>query len=122
MSSVQSAFAQVGPREKYLVATGAVSAVTVKDGEVVTSSMSEADFTAATTTAAPAVVSGNLLFDLGKTVTVYDPDTLLSVAKYQKVALVNGAGTQGNDADVAADLYVRVWNDAGDAPALARVG
>ena len=121
MSSVQSAFAQVGPREKYLVATaGTASAVTVDDGKVVESSMSVADFAAATTTSA--VASGDLFFDLGKTVTVYDPDTLLSVEKYQKVALVNGAGTQGNDADVTTDRYVRVWNDAGTAPALARLG
>jgi hypothetical protein len=122
MSSVQSAFAQVGPREKYLVATGAASAVTVDNGKVVTSSMTLTDFNDATTTASPAVASGDLFFDLGKTVTLYDPDTLLSVAKYQKVALVNGAGTQGNNADVTTDLYVRVWDDAGTAPALARLG
>jgi len=120
MSSVQSAFAQVGPREKYLVATGAAIGVTVDAGEVVTSSMSKTDFDAVTT--ASNAASGDLFLDLGKTLVIHDADSLLAVAKYQKVQLVNGADTEGNDADVTTVRYIRVWNSAGDSPLLARVG
>ena len=120
MSSVQSAFAQVGPREKYLVATGAAIGVVVDAGEVVTSSMSVTAF-GNVTTSSPAT-SGDLFLDLGKTLVIHDDNTFLAVEKYQKVALVNGPDTEGNDADVAADRYVRVWNATGDAPLLARVG
>jgi hypothetical protein len=123
MSSVQSAFAQVGPREKYLVATGAAVGVTVDAGEVVTSSMSSTAFGDVTSSAN--ATSGQLFLDLGKTVTVYDGTTLLAVEKYQKVALVNGPDTEGNDADAAVtngDRYLRVWNSAGANPLLARTG
>jgi hypothetical protein len=123
MSSVQSAFAQVGPREKYLVATGAATNVVVNAGEVVTSSISQTDFEAVTT-AGTAITSGQLFLDLGKTVVVHGDNTLLAVEKYQKVQLVKGADTEGNNVDTApaGDLYVRVWTSAGSAPLLARLG
>ena len=113
MSSVQSAYAQIGPREKYLVVTLGSSAVlvTVDDGDVVTSSMGFEAFDDATTAAAgtAAVATGQLYRDLGKTVVVHDDTTLLAVAKYQKVQLVNGPDSEGVGNFELADAYLLVW-------------
>lgn len=130
MSSVQSAFAQVGPREKYFVGTAVVATGTalVPTGNAaaggVDTSVSDADFVAPLVTAGATAV-GALYRDLGRTVTVYGDASLLAVEKYQKVALVNGPDTEGNDADAAAagDLYVRVWAaDPAKKVGVARVG
>ena len=125
MSSVQSAFSQVAPREKFLVATGAAVNRVVVSGETVTSSMSSTAWSGANgaTAAGAAITAGDLFRDMGKTVTVYDPDTLLAVEKYQKVFLVAGPGSEGvPTGTLPADRYVRVWDAAGSDPELARVG
>lgn len=125
MSSVQSAYAQIGPREKYLAVTAGASnrVFTLNNGEVVTSSMNATDFDAATTGAT--TTTGNIYRDLGKTVVVHDDDSLLAVAKYQKVQLVHG-GTAGDTEGVgnynAADAYLLVWQATGAAVGVARLG
>ena len=132
MSSVQSAYSQVGPREKYLTVTGSGAALlVVNSGEVVTSSMNATDFDAATTPAAsatpaqPAPAAGQIYRDMGKTVVVHDNDTLLAVAKYQKVQRVLG-GSHGDSEGVgnfeAADAYLLVWQATGAAVNVARLG
>lgn len=117
MSSVQSAFSQVAPRGKFLVATKVAAAVTgatlgalmtLNSGAVVTSSMSTADFVAATSPG-PAAAVGDLYRDIGKTVTVYDADRLLAVAKYQKVQIVSGEASEGVPNPLLADTYALVW-------------
>ena len=124
MSSVQSAYAQVGPREKYLtVTTGGSSRVfTVKSSYTVTSSMNATDFDDATDPNAS--VTGVLYRDMGKTVVVHDDDTLLAVAKYQKVQVVHG-GIDGDTEGVGAfapDAYLLVWQATGAAVGAARLG
>jgi len=112
MSSVQSAYAQIGSREKYLVVTGASSAILLVDNGsgVVTSSMGVDAFDAATSTGtSPAVATGQLYRDLGKTVVVHDDDSLLAVQKYQKVQLVNGPDSEGVGNFEADDTYLLVW-------------
>jgi len=110
MSSVQSAFAQVGPREKYLVVTilaaslATGQAVTVKPTFTVSSSMTATEWAAATTGATP--VAAALYRDVGKTVTVYNPTTNLAVEKFVAAQLVSGAATEGIS---AAPIYLRVW-------------
>jgi hypothetical protein len=126
MSSVQSAYAQIGPREKYLAVTGTGVLVTVDSNKSVTSSMNATDFADATSTGTtPAVSTGQLYRDMGKTVVVHDDDSLLAVAKYQKVQLVHGGNngdTEGVGNYEAADAYLLVWRATGAAVGVARVG
>lgn len=126
MSSVQSAYSQVGPREKFLATTQTSTArlLTVKAGEAVTSSMNETDFDAATDSAL-LTTAGLLYRDMGKTVVVHHADTLLAVAKYQKVQRVLGGpngDTEGVGNFEAADSYLLVWQATGAAVGVARLG
>jgi hypothetical protein len=111
MSSVQSAFAQVGPREKYFISTLAAGVTAlIPAGSSIESTVGLEAFELVRQ-AGTVAATGVLYFDLGRSVTVYDDATRLAVLKYQKVAVVNGPNTEGNDADAAAagDLYVLVW-------------
>ena len=119
MSSVQTAFSQIGPREKYFITTvaGAVKApaVNVAPGNSAAGGLdtlvSQTDFTAGSTANTTTLVAGLLLKDLGRSITVYDDTTLLKVAVYRKVAVVSGGPTSEGDAtfDPAADIYALVW-------------
>jgi len=117
MSSVQSAYAQIGPREKYLAVTSATNAVLLVDNGtgVITSSMGEDAFDTATsgptavTPPQPALAAGQLYRDLGKTVVVHDDTTLLAIAKYQKVQIVNGPDSEGVGNFEYAGAYLLVW-------------
>ena len=129
MSSVQSAFSQVGARQRFLVAfaddgvTALVPAGNAAAGGVNTS-VNATDF-AAVNTAGTTTTVGVVYRDLGRTVTVHDDNSLLAVEVYQKVAVVAGAGTEGNDvaAIAAGDLYVLVWAaDAATKVGVARLG
>ena len=109
MSSIQSAFAQVGAREKFLVQVGsAVSgqAVTLKPGKSVEASMTATAFAAAVDAATPA--AGGLYRDMGKTITVYNPATNLVVERYVGAQLVSGSGSEGV-ATSPVLVYLRVW-------------
>jgi hypothetical protein len=117
MSSVQASFAQNGARGRFLVGISADGVtVVVPTGNAaaggVNTSVNATDFDAAIIGTAGATVAGRLYRDLGRTVTVHDDTSLLAVQIYQKVAVVNGPATEGNDADAAAagDLYVLVWS------------
>jgi hypothetical protein len=115
MSSVGSSFAQVAPRDKYLLTIGTPEAGTgrtVSSGFTVTASMSDADFAAATASATPA--AGLLYRDLGKTVTTYSPTTGLSTQKFVLAVRVLGANTEGANLSLT-PVYLRVW--AADATA-----
>ena len=123
MSSVQSAFAQVGPREKFLSVVRAPAsgeAVTVKPTFTVSASMTATAFDAATTAATPAV-AGSLYRDMGKTVNVYDPVTNLAVRRYVGAQLVAGAVSEGVAASPVL-VYLLVWEANGDPANFARTG
>ena len=111
MSSVQSAFAQIGPREKYLIVTAAATAAGPSTTGAYTStplgsSVTVTEFADANT--ASALVVGQLYRDLGKTLNVYDPTTNVQVEKLVLAQLMSGATTEGvSDASVI--KYVRVW-------------
>jgi len=123
MSSVQSAFSQVPAREKYFVVTSAVSnsAATVNAGSVLEYSMTVSEFAAATAPATPAA-AGSLYRDLGKTVTVYDPATNLTVQKFVAAQLVSGPASEGVAA-TPVTVYLRVFAaDTASKVGVARVG
>ena len=120
MSSVQSSFAQVGPRGKYLLATATATAVTVDAGLVVESVMTAADFATATTVDATVTV-GKLYTDMGKTVNVVGTNGLV-VQKYVKARVVNGADSEGNDGSGDC-VYILSWSaDSAVTVKFARTG
>ena len=127
MSSVQSAFAQVGPREKYLVQVGTPAsgqAVTVNANQTVSSSMTAAEFGpgAGTATTAATLAAGALYRDMGKTINVYNPVTNLAVERYVGTQLVAGAATEGFSSS-AVLVYIRVWAaDPAKTVGVARTG
>ena len=127
MSSVQTAFAQIGPREKYFIVTsGAASAVDVPPGNSAAggldSLVSATEFTAGSTPNAT-LATGTLLKDLGRSITVYDDTTLLKVAVYRKVAVVSGGPTSEGDATFGGDdIYALVWSTYPADIVIARVG
>ena len=106
MSSVQSSFAQVGPRGKYLLATGSATAVTVDTGFVVESVMTETDFEDATSSDT-SVTTGKLYVDMGKTVNVVGTNGLV-VEKYVKARIVDGADSEGNNGSGVC-VFILVW-------------
>jgi hypothetical protein len=110
MSSVQSAFAQVGPREKYLVVTVAAAVGAGTTAAYTTtpldSTATVAEFAAARTGSALTV--GQLYRDLGKTLNVYNPTTNVQVEKYVLAQLVSGSGSEGV-ATTPVGVYLRVW-------------
>ena len=120
MTSVLSEFAQIGPRDKYLLAVAATasSVYTVDSGFTITSSMTDTDWAAATTAAAAPTV-GQLYRDLGKTTTTYSPTTGLSTERFVLAQLVSGASTEGSS---GVFRYLRVWSAAGTGVAFARTG
>ena len=129
MSSVQTAFAQIGPREKYFIVTADTSAnaVAVTPGNSAAGGLdtlvSQSDFDAGSTDN-NSLVQGSLLKDLGRSITVYDDTTLLKVAVYRKVAVVSGGPTSEGDATFGGDdIYVLVWSaDSATTVGVARVG
>jgi hypothetical protein len=119
MSSVQASFAQNGARGRFFVGLNANGVtVVVPTGNAaaggVNTSVNFTDFAAALVGTAGATAAGRLYRDLGRTVTVHDDNSLLAVQIYQKVAVVDGPDTEGNNADAVADdggdLYVLVWS------------
>ena len=121
MTSVLSSFAQIGPRDKYLLAVAATATTvyTINSGYTLTSSMTDAEFNDATTAAATPTV-GQLYRDLGKVTTTYDPDTGLSTEKFVLAQLVSGTDTEGSSGIFR---YIRVWAaNASNKVAFARVG
>jgi hypothetical protein len=120
MTSVLSEFAQIGPREKYLLAVAATanSVYTPVSGSTITSSMTDTAW-AAVRTAAPTPTVGQLYRDLGKTTTTYSPTTGLSTERFVLAQLVSGASTEGSSGVIR---YIRVWSAAGTGVAFARTG
>ena len=127
MSSVQTSFAQIGPREKYFIVTGAaVVGFEIPPGNSAAggfdSLVSSTEFGTPT---GSSLAAGTLLKDLGRSITVYDDTTLLKVATYQKVARVSGGPTSEGDATfgTGTDTYVLVWTtDETVTVGVARVG
>ena len=122
MSSVQSSFAQVGPRGKYLLVTDTIAvteAFTVDT--VVESVMTETAFETATSKVANDT-TGNLYVDMGKTVNVVSDTNGLVVEKYVKARVVNGADSEGNDGSEDC-VYILSWSaDSAVTVKFARTG
>ena len=122
MTSVLSEFAQIGPRDKYLLCVGTPAsgqARTIVAGGTITSSMTDADWINAANTAAATPGAASLWRDLGKTVTTYSPTTGLSTERFVLAQLVSGASTEGSSGVIR---YLRVWSAAGTGVVFARTG
>jgi len=110
MSSVRSAFAQVNPREKFLLCVSHTQNV-VHNGSVgkLSALMTDADFNTATgaaLTGAAIPALGDLYLDLGVTVTTYDPATNMHIAKYVLAEKMDNAASEGRS---GVFRYILVW-------------
>ena len=72
----------------------------------------------------PTIVSGNILKDLGRTVTKYDPVTYEHTGVYRQVMLVNNIDAEGVGASTNI-FYIKTWSPViadADIAIVARTG
>ncbi len=129
-------YAQIPARAKYFLYNDGIDV----PGTVPTTSIftlpegSYADLTSmATATAVNAVVgivtgvapATNILKDMGRQITIYDPTTHLHLAVYRQVQVVDGIATEGVGGSAPAwgsNYFVKVWSADGQGVAVIRTG
>jgi hypothetical protein len=123
MTSVLKRYSLIEQRIAYFTVITDCSGWTLTAGAISGPVMDVSGFLAsyATTTSFNA---SNLVQDLGRSITVYDPNVAGSphTALLRQVMLVNGPGVEGNNSNIA---YVCTWSDGNtniDLATLARTG
>jgi hypothetical protein len=137
MSSVLRAYAQIPARAKYFLYD---SGSAVSDESVPTTSIfslnpgAYAELTSMATAAevndAPGFNSDftpaqNLLKDMGRQITIYDPNTSAHLAVYREVQVVDGIGSEGVGGTANAwqsNIFVKVWSADGQGVVVMRTG
>jgi hypothetical protein len=136
MSSALRSYAQIPSRAKYFlwglgdqetdVSVPTTSIFTLPVGAY-------AELTSMATAAAvndvanidPSLPQG-LLKDMGRQITIYDPDTKLHRAVYREVQVVDGVASEGVGGSAAngwnSTYFVKVWDAAGAGVNVARTG
>jgi hypothetical protein len=136
MSSTLRSYAQIPARAKYFLWNVGDQET---DQDVPVTSIftlpvgAYADLTSMATAAAvnavaetdPSLPQG-LLKDMGRQITIYDPDTKLHLAVYREVQLVDGVASEGVSGSAAngwnSTYFVKVWDAAGAGVNVARTG
>ena len=126
MTSYQSSFAQIDSRSKFLSAVAATTEYYLSTSSAVTSVMTQADFTANTTSNQSLGGVGELYRDLGREVVIVSAygAGARKLAVYRQVAVMNGVTNEGvaGPGDLTAYPYVKVWDAAGSGVTVARTG
>lgn len=109
MTSVLRHIAQIDPTTKYLIALTTTTVYTINSGATLTSTMTDAAFTAATGTTTQ--VANTVFRDLGKFVMTYTASGQKQhTALYRLVQPQLGYTTEGVPGNYATQrYYVRVW-------------
>jgi hypothetical protein len=118
--SLLRSVAQIDTRVKFLVARASTATYTVKTGSTTKFVMSETEFDAATDVNAGAVSAGDVLKDMGKSVTLVDAEGQ-HIATMRAVQLQNGVNSEGVDGgwESIPVTYVSTWtSDSTGAGAL----
>ena len=109
MSSLLNTYDQIGKRIQYFISVASTTIYTVNSGASVSSLMTTAEFTAATSSNTK--TSGTIYRDTGKIITIYDSEGQ-HVVRYAKVQEVNGADTEGvpGNYNTNGSFYIPVWS------------
>jgi hypothetical protein len=108
MSSVQSAFAQIPAREKFLLCVNGATATLRNPGATKPESLvTTTAFAAATTGLEDQPTNGDLYADLGFSVMTYDATTNMHVARYVLAEKVANASAEGRS---GVFQYICVWS------------
>lgn len=125
MSSMRQ-FSQLEPRTKYFIALQDISGVAINTGYSIGALMTPAEFAAALSLQPFAqAAAGQLLLDLGRSVTVYDPVTSMHKELWRAVQLVSGVGSEGVSGSAVNgfnSFYIMTWSETGFAHSVARTG
>ncbi len=127
MTSYQSSFAQIDTRGKFLRAVATTAEYPLTTTGVVSSVMTQADFTANTAVNTQGGGIGELYRDLGREVVIVSTygAGAIKLAVYRQVATMNSATNEGvvGPSDLTAYPYVKVWGaNGGSAVTVARTG
>ena len=108
MSSLLNTYDQIDKRIQYFISLVNTTIYTVNSGQSVTSLMTTASFSSATTSGTK--LQGTIYRDTGKTVITYDSEGK-HIARYVKVQEVNGASTEGVPVNynTTGSYYIPVW-------------
>lgn len=125
MTSVLRRYAQLEPRTKYFALLSDCSGYTLNSNAISGPLMDVSSFVATYTNTINFLTPlSNLLLDLGRSITVYNPAIPGSphIAVFRQVMLVNGPGIEGISGTKA---YICTWSDGNttyEAATVARTG
>ena len=136
MSSATRSFAQIPARVKYFLfdSTAATSDEPVPTTSIFTlpvgtyadlTSMATAEEVNDVANTDPSFPATNLLKDMGRQITIYDPATSAHLAIYREVQVVNGVGSEGvggSAPDWQSNYFVKVWSADGEGVVVMRTG
>ncbi len=111
---------------RYFIPIEDISGVAIQAGYTTQSLMTDSAFMTATRYETYTDVSqGQLLKDLGRVVTIYDPVTGAHLQLWRLVQKVQGATTEGVDGDITTGyytFYIKVWDSTGTVNLTSRTG
>lgn len=113
MTSVLRRYAQLDPRTQYFYTNGTTLGYVDSSSNNITVSslMTIGDVSAAFVT--PITLNTNLLKDLGRTITVYDPaNNNMHIAIFRQVMVVNGLNVEGIPNGTGKFCYICTWVDS----------
>ena len=123
MTSLQTHIAQIPGRVRFFLAIADCGKTTIDSGKSVTSLMTSAEFSDATSTAGTGVDQTTLMRDMGKSITVIGNDKKQQIAVYRLVQqqLDDDGYSEGADLE-ATPFYVKVWDSNGSGVGVVRTG